>query len=97
MYEEIYAELSLIANTNHFVTFFYSITCRLLIIFNLFLEILYHPTAVLPFLLYTKTQHHNIGFRNCIGQHFALNEEKVVIAKLLRRYEFKSVYLFLPI
>lgn len=28
------------------------------------------------------------GPRNCIGQHFALNEEKVILARLLRRYSF---------
>ncbi|XP_060574735.1 leukotriene-B4 omega-hydroxylase 3-like isoform X1 [Ruditapes philippinarum] len=29
------------------------------------------------------------GPRNCIGQHFAMNEEKVIISKLLRRYWFE--------
>ncbi|XP_013084721.2 cytochrome P450 4F6-like isoform X2 [Biomphalaria glabrata] len=29
------------------------------------------------------------GSRNCIGQNFALNEEKVLIARLFRRYRFE--------
>ncbi|KAH9509334.1 Cytochrome P450 4F6 [Bulinus truncatus] len=29
------------------------------------------------------------GSRNCIGQNFALNEEKVLIARLMRRYHFE--------
>lgn len=30
---------------------------------------------------------HPAFFRNCIGQEFALNEEKVVIAHILRQFE----------
>ncbi|KAL3862141.1 hypothetical protein ACJMK2_008131 [Sinanodonta woodiana] len=29
------------------------------------------------------------GPRNCIGQHFAMNEEKVILAKLVHRYKFE--------
>ena len=31
------------------------------------------------------------GPRNCIGQHFALNEEKAVLAALFYNYEFEVV------
>ncbi|KAK6177634.1 hypothetical protein SNE40_015694 [Patella caerulea] len=29
------------------------------------------------------------GPRNCIGQHFALNEEKILISRIIQRYELK--------
>ena len=31
--------------------------------------------------------------RNCIGQNFALNEEKIVIGKILHKYEHYTVIL----
>lgn len=49
-----------------------------------------HPVAFIPF---------STGPRSCIGQHFALNEARIILAVLLQRAEWRMApsYVHAPI